>query len=123
VSDQRLRASVVPKARGGGAAFTGRKRLLSLNANMAQLRMEVRDSAGTTLPGYGDAFFDLRLPGDQSRVAQTLLRMLRGDDFRSPVHSVHFFRGGAEIGRWSLDDERAEMRFLDECAHTPPAAA
>ena len=85
--------------------------------------MEVRDSSGTRLPGYGDAFFDLRLPGNQSRVAQTLLRMLRGDDFRSPVHSVHFLRGGAEIGRWSVDDERAEMRFLDECAHTPPAAA
>ncbi|BAM92333.1 hypothetical protein S58_63590 [Bradyrhizobium oligotrophicum S58] len=97
--------------------------MLSLNASMAQLRMEVRDSAGTTLPGYGDDFFDLRLPGDHSCVAQTLLRMLRGDDFRSPVHSVHFFRGGAEIGRWSVDDERAEMRFIDACARTPPAAA
>ncbi|GLH82273.1 hypothetical protein SSBR45G_71820 [Bradyrhizobium sp. SSBR45G] len=105
------------------AAFTGRKPLLSLNASMAQLRMEVRDSAGRTLPGYGDAFFDLRLPGDHCRVAQTLLRMIRGDDFRSPVHSVHFFRDASEIGRWSVDDERAEMRFMDDCAHTPPAAA
>ncbi|MGJ4910719.1 hypothetical protein ACQR10_12740 [Bradyrhizobium sp. HKCCYLRH2060] len=105
------------------AAFTGRKPLLSLNASMAQLRMEVRDSAGTILPGYGDAFFDLRLPGDHRRVAQTLLQIIRGDDFRSPVHSVHFFRGASEIGCWSVDDERAEMSFVDEFAHTPPAAA
>jgi len=97
--------------------------LLSFNAIMAQLRMEVRDSAGTPLPGYGDAFFDLKLPGDHSRVAQNLLRMIRGDDFRSSVHSVHFFRDDTEIGRWSLADERAEIRFIDDCAQTPPAAA
>lgn len=89
---------------------------------MAQLRMEVRDSAGTILPGYGDAFFDLRLPGDHRRVAQTLLRIIRGDDFRSPVHSVHFFRGASEIGRWSVEDEHMES-LIDEFAHTPPAAA
>ncbi|MGY4303650.1 hypothetical protein ACVIJ6_000893 [Bradyrhizobium sp. USDA 4369] len=97
--------------------------MLTLNASMAQLRMEVRDSAGTNLPGYGDAFFDLRLPGDHCRVAQNLLRMIRGDDVRSPVHSIHFFRDGAEIGRWSVDDEHAEMGFMDQRAHTPPAAA
>ncbi|CAL79814.1 hypothetical protein BRADO6164 [Bradyrhizobium sp. ORS 278] len=90
---------------------------------MAQLRMEVRDSAGTILPGYGDAFFDLRLPGDHCRVAQSLLRMIRGDDVRSPVHSVHFFRDHAEIGCWSVDDEHAEMIVMDAFAHTPPAAA
>ncbi|MGJ5178837.1 hypothetical protein ACQR16_27575 [Bradyrhizobium oligotrophicum] len=84
--------------------------------------MEVRDSAGTTLPGYGDAFFDLRLPGDHCRVAQNLLRMIRGNDVRSPVYSVHFFRDDAEIGRWSLEDEQVES-FIDACAHTPPAAA
>ncbi|WP_315784398.1 MULTISPECIES: hypothetical protein [unclassified Bradyrhizobium] len=105
------------------AAFTGRKPLLALNASMAQLRMEVRDSAGTKLPGYGDAFFDLRLPGDHCRVAQTLLRMIRGDDHRSPVHSVHFFRDDAEIGRWSVEDEHVEMTVMDAFAHTPPAAA
>ncbi len=97
--------------------------MLSFNASMAQLRMEVRDSAGTKLPGYGDAFFDLRLPGDHSRVAQNLLRMIREGDFRSAVHSVHFFRDGAEIGAWSLDDERAVIGFIDDCVHTPPAAA
>ncbi|CCD94451.1 conserved hypothetical protein [Bradyrhizobium sp. ORS 375] len=90
---------------------------------MAQLRMEVRDSAGTILPGYGDAFFDLRLPGDHCRVAQNLLRMIRGDDHRSPVHSIHFFRDGAEIGRWSVEDERVELMVMDAFAHTPPAAA
>ena len=90
---------------------------------MAQLRMEVRDSAGTPLPGYGDAFFDLRLPGDHSRVAQNLLRMIRDGEFRSAVHSVHFFRDGTEIGAWSLDDERAGTDFISERAETPSAAA
>lgn len=96
--------------------------MLSLNASMAQLRMEVRDSAGTPLPGYGDAFFDLRLPGDHCRVAQNLLRMIRGDNVRSPAHSIHFFRDSVEIGSWSVDDERMES-LIDEYAHTPPAAA
>ncbi|MGJ4952439.1 hypothetical protein [Bradyrhizobium sp. HKCCYLS20291] len=97
--------------------------MLALNASMAQLRMEVRDSAGTPLPGFGDAFFDLRLPGDHCRVAQNLLRMIRGDDARSPVHSIHFFRDAAEIGRWSVDDEQVEMMVMDAFAETPPAAA
>jgi len=97
--------------------------LLSFNATMAQLRMEVRDSAGTPLPGYGEHFFDLRLPTDHARLAQSMLRMIRGDDRRSAAYSVHFFRGDAEIGVWSLKDERAEISFIGNCAQTPPAAA
>lgn len=89
---------------------------------MAQLRMEVRDSAGTPLPGYGDAFFDLRLPGDHSHVAQTLLRMIRGDDLLSDVYSVHFLRDGVEIGVWSLDHERVEAAFAGLERSSPAAA-
>jgi hypothetical protein len=107
----------------GAAAFTGRKPLLSFNVTMAQLRMEVRDSAGTPLPGFGDSFFDLRLPTDHCRVAQTMLRMIRGDDPQSTAHSVRFLRDGIEIGAWSLDHERVEAAFTAECAHSSPAAA
>ncbi|MGC2780802.1 MAG: hypothetical protein WA418_34720 [Bradyrhizobium sp.] len=97
--------------------------MLSFNDTMAQLRMEVRDSAGTPLPGYGDAFFDLRLPGDHSRVAQTMLRMIRADDPGSAAHTVRFLRDGVEIGSWSLDHERVEAAFAVDRGHSSPAAA
>jgi len=80
---------------------------------MTQIRMDVRDSSGKPLPELCGDILDLRLPVDHSRLAQSLLRILRNDDSRSTAHSVHFYRDGCEIGCWSLDRECAEAPRAD----------
>ncbi|WP_315727578.1 MULTISPECIES: hypothetical protein [unclassified Bradyrhizobium] len=90
---------------------------------MAQIRMEVRDINGRPLPDHCDDFLDLRLPVDHSRLAQSLLRMIRDDHGQLSARSVHFFRDGEEIGSWSLERERAEMAFTGPREQTPSAAA
>ena len=91
---------------------------------MAQIRMDVRDRFGKPLPDHCDEFLDLRLPVDHSRLAQSLLRMIRNDSGQLAAHSVHFFRDGAEIGSWSLDRERAEApRANNVIQLRSPAAA
>ncbi len=90
---------------------------------MAQIRMEVRDIDGRPLPGYCDEFLDLRLPVDHSRLAQSLLRMIRDDHGQPAARSVHLVRDGEEIGSWSLERERAEAMLTAAREQTPPAAA
>jgi hypothetical protein len=103
--------------------FTGRKDLLSFYPAMTRIRMEVRDAYGKPLPDYCDDVLDLRLPGDHSQIAQSLLRVIR-DNGRTPAaHSVHFFRDDNEIGSWSLDRDSKEPAFTERRERTPPAAA
>jgi len=90
---------------------------------MAQLRMEVRDRFGNPLPDHCDEFLDLRLPVDHSRLAQSLLQLIRADTSRLIVHSVHFFRDGEEIGSWSLERERAEAPPANNVIQLRPSAA
>ena len=77
---------------------------------MATTRMEVRELTGKLLPEFCfDDLPDLRLPVDRfSVIARHELRMIRHDGGQLTAFSVHFFRGGDEIGSWSLDRERAE---------------
>jgi len=104
--------------------FTGLKPLPLFNRSMAQIRMDVRDHFGRPLPEVCDEFLDLRLPVDHSRLAQSLLRMLRDDRGLLTAHSVHFFRDGCEIGSWSLDRESAEAPRADNVIKLRrPAAA
>ncbi|MGJ4941626.1 hypothetical protein ACQR1W_13715 [Bradyrhizobium sp. HKCCYLS1011] len=105
------------------ATFTGRKDLLSFNQAMAQIRMEVRDINGSALPDYCGDFLDLRLPVDHSRLAQSLLQMIRDDGGHLVAWSVHFLREGEEIGSWSLKHELAEIAVREARQQTPPAAA
>jgi hypothetical protein len=105
------------------AAFTDRKDLLSFNCAMAQIRMDVRDSHGQPLPALCDEFFDLGLPVDHSRLAQSLLRMLRDDQGQSAARSVHLIRDGEEIGAWSVAREQAEAAHAGAGTFTPPVAA
>lgn len=90
---------------------------------MAQIRMDVRDSRGQPLPALCDEFFDLGLPTDHSRLAQSLLRMIRDDQGQSAADSVHLIRDGEEIGFWSVAHERAEIVDTGVDACTPPVAA
>jgi hypothetical protein len=105
------------------AAFTDRKELLSFNRAMAQIRMDVRDSHGQPLPALCDEFFDLGLPVDHCRLAQSLLRMIRDDHGQSAARSVHLIRDGEEIGSWSIAREHAEISEANTGLRTPPVAA
>jgi len=89
---------------------------------MAQIRMDVRDITGKPLSALCDEFLDLRLPVDHVRLAQSLLRMIRGDRDESAAYSVHLIRDGQEIGSWSVARELAEIARADS-ARTPPAPA
>ena len=85
---------------------------------MGLLQLEVRDKYGKPLPQYCDDFLDQNLPVDHSRLAQSLLQLIRSRG-EQPVHSVHVLREGREIGSWSLDRESLEAmavaaRELDE---------
>jgi len=75
---------------------------------MGLLQLEVRDKHGKPLPQYCDDFLDQNLPVDHSRLAQSLLRLIRSRGEPPPVHSVHVMREGREIGSWSLDRESLE---------------
>jgi hypothetical protein len=90
---------------------------------MAQIRMDVRDSLGQPLSALCDEFLDLRLPVDQSRLAQSLLRMLRDDRDQSTAYSVHLIRDGEEIGFWSLARELAETGRAGNASKKSPVAA
>jgi hypothetical protein len=86
---------------------------------MGLLQLEVRDRYGTPLPQLCDDFLDQKLPVDHSRLAQSLLQLIRSGGGESPAHSVHVLREGREIGSWSLDREGLEAvvataRDLDE---------
>lgn len=105
------------------AAFTGLKHLPSFNRVMAQIRMDVRDSHGQPLPALCDEFFDLGLPVDHCRLAQSLLQMIRGDHGHSAACSVHLIRDGEEIGAWSVTRELAEIARASDGARTSPVAA
>lgn len=74
---------------------------------MGLLQLEVRDKYGKPLPQYCDDFLDQNLPVDHSRLAQSLLQLIRSDG-QPTVHSVHVLREGREIGSWSLDREGLE---------------
>ncbi len=74
---------------------------------MGLLQLEVRDKYGKPLPQYCDDFLDQNLPVDHSRLAQSLLELIRSDG-QPAVHSVHVLREGREIGSWSLDREGLE---------------
>lgn len=104
---------------GNGAQFTGRKDLLSFYPAMTHIRMEVRDAYGKPLPDYCDDVLDLRLPGDHSQLAQSLLHVIRDNGRASAAHSVHFFRNGNEIGSWSLERDRRETAFTEQRRRTP----
>jgi hypothetical protein len=85
---------------------------------MGLLQLEVRDRSGKPLPQLCDDFLDQRLPVDHSRLAQSLLQLIRSGG-QSTAHSVHVLREGREIGSWSLDREGLEAavaaaRELDE---------
>ena len=97
--------------------------MLSFYRAMAQIRMDVRDSHGQPLPALCDEFFDLGLPVDHSRLAQSLLRMIRDDDGQTAARSIHLIRNGEEIGSWSVAREHAERARADKGACTPPVAA
>ncbi len=113
---------MVPSVARRAAAFTGLKHLLSFNRAMAQIRMDVRDSQGQPLPALCDEFFDLGLPVDHSRLAQSLLRMIRDDHGQSAARSVHLIRDGEEIGSWSVTREHADIQ-ANAGARTSPVAA
>ena len=90
---------------------------------MGLLQLEVRDKYGKPLPHYCDDFLDQKLPVDHSRLAQSLLQLIRSDG-QPAVHSVHVLREGREIGSWSLDREGPEAvvaaaRELDEGSALP----
>ena len=74
---------------------------------MALLQLEVRDRYGKPLPQFCDDFLDQKLPVDHSRLAQSLLQLIRSDG-QLAAHSVHLLREGEEIGSWSLDRECVE---------------
>jgi len=74
---------------------------------MALLQLEVRDRYGKPLPQFCDDFLDQKLPVDHSRLAQSLLRLIRGGG-QLTAHSVHFLCEGEEIGCWSIDRECVE---------------
>ena len=74
---------------------------------MALLQLEVRDSYGKPLPQFCDDFLDQNLPVDHSRLAQSLLQLIRSGG-QPAAHSVHVLREGREIGSWSLDREGLE---------------
>lgn len=74
---------------------------------MAFLKLEVRDRFGTPLQKLCNDFFDMQLPIEPSRLAQSLLKLIR-DGGQRTAYSVHFLREGEEIGTWSLDRERRE---------------
>jgi hypothetical protein len=96
---------------------------MSFNRPMAQIRMDVRDITGSPLPALCDEFLDLRLPVDHSRLAQSLLRMMRDDRGQVAAHSVHLIRNGEEIGYWSLARELAETAHANSRRRSPSAAA
>ena len=75
---------------------------------MALLQLEVRDRYGKPLPQFCDDFLDQKLPVDHSRLAQSLLQLIRSGSGQATAHSVHFLREGEEIGSWSLDREDVE---------------
>jgi hypothetical protein len=75
---------------------------------MGLLKLEVRDRYGKLLPQFCDDVLDQKLPVDYSRVAQSLLQLIRRGGDQEIVHSVHFLREGREIGSWSLDREGLE---------------
>ncbi len=75
---------------------------------MGLLQLEVRDKYGKPLPQLCDDFLDQNLPVDHSRLAQSLLQLIRSGDAQPAVHSVHLLREGREIGSWSLDREGLE---------------
>jgi hypothetical protein len=72
------------------------------------LQLEVRDRHGKPLPQFCDEVFDQNLPVDHSRLAQSLLLLIRSGGSQESAHSVHFLRDGREIGSWSLDREGLE---------------
>ena len=75
---------------------------------MALLQLEVRDRYGKPLPQFCDDFLDQKLPVDHSRLAQSLLQLIRSGSGQETAHSVHFLREGEEIGSWSFDREDLE---------------
>jgi hypothetical protein len=86
---------------------------------MGLLQLEVRDRYGKPLPQLCDDFMDQKLPVDHSRLAQSLLQLIRSGDAQASAHSVHVLREGREIGSWSVDREGLEAvvataRELDE---------
>ena len=83
------------------------ERLCAHKCGMGLLQLEVRDKQGKPLPQYCDDFLDQNLPVDHSRLAQSLLQLIRSRG-EQPVHSVHVLREGREIGSWSLDREGLE---------------
>jgi len=84
-----------------------RERLCAVKCGMGLLQLEVRDKYGKPLPQYCDDFLDQKLPVDHSRLAQSLLRLIRSGG-QGSVHSVHVLRDGREIGSWSVDREGLE---------------
>ena len=86
---------------------------------MGLLQLEVRDRDGKPLPQLCNDFLDQKLPVDHSRLAQSLLQLIRSGGDEPAAHSVHVLREGREIGFWSLDREGLEAvvaaaRELDE---------
>jgi hypothetical protein len=75
---------------------------------MGLLQLEVRDRDGRPLPQLCDDFLDQKLPVDHSRLAQSLLQLIRSGGDEPAAHSVHVLREGREIGSWSLDREGLE---------------
>jgi hypothetical protein len=90
---------------------------------MAQIRMDVRDSHGQPLPALCDEFLDLKLPVDHSRLAQSLLQMIRAERGQSSAYSVHLIRDGEAIGSWSVEREHADISRAGAGACTAPVAA
>jgi hypothetical protein len=85
-----------------------RERLFADKCGMGLLQLEVRDKYGKSLPQFCDDFLDQNLPVDHSRLAQSLLQLIRSGGAQPAVHSVHVLREGREIGSWSLDREGLE---------------
>lgn len=96
---------------------------MSFYRTMAQIRMDVRDITGSPLSALCDEFLDLRLPVDHSRLAQSLLRMIRDDRGQACAHSVHLIQNGEEIGFWSLTRELAETAQSAKARDKSPVAA
>jgi len=80
---------------------------------MALLQLEVRDRYGKPLPQFCDDFLDQKLPVDHSRLAQSLLQLIRSGSGQATAHSVHFLREGEEIGSWSFDREDLDREDLE----------
>jgi hypothetical protein len=93
------------------ASFTRLQRLPPLDVGMTLLRIEVWDSRGRPLQECCGNFDTPLIPVDHSALAKLHLGIIR-DCGRLSAHSVHFFRGGEEVGSWSLDGDYAEATLV-----------